>query len=42
MTCIIGFVDNVNNVYIGGDSAGVGSGYHIRDRVDSKVFRNKK
>jgi len=40
MTCIVGFVDKQNNVYIGGDSAGVGGGYSIRDREDPKVFRN--
>ncbi|KKM81126.1 hypothetical protein LCGC14_1332960 [marine sediment metagenome] len=40
MTCIVGFIDKRNNVYIGGDSAGVDSNYSITDREDSKVFRN--
>lgn len=38
MTCIVGLVDN-GDVYIGGDSAGVG-GYSITIRADEKVFLN--
>ena len=37
MTCIAGFV-NKNDVWIGGDSAGV-SGYNSRIRKDTKVFK---
>ena len=38
MTCIVGLVEK-GNVYIGGDSAGVG-GYSLTVRADRKVFRN--
>ncbi len=39
-TCIVGYNDKVNRIiYIGGDSAGVGSGY-IANRKDPKVFQN--
>lgn len=38
MTCIVGLVDQ-GNVWIGGDSAGVG-GYDLMLRADQKVFRN--
>lgn len=38
MTCIVG-VQQDGEVYIGGDSAGVG-GYDITIRADQKVFRN--
>lgn len=38
MTCIVGLVDK-GNVYIGGDSAGVG-GLSISIRADEKVFVN--
>jgi len=37
MTCIVGFIDKNNDVYIGGDSAGV-SGLEIHERKDVKVF----
>ena len=37
MTCIVGFVDKNNDIYIGGDSAGV-SRMDIRIRSDAKVF----
>ena len=40
MTCIVGYVDKLENkVYIGGDSAGVG-GYNLTVRSDEKVFKN--
>ncbi len=39
MTCILGLVHN-ENVYIGGDSAGV-AGYSLTVRADPKVFVNK-
>lgn len=39
MTCIVGYTDK-DNVFIGGDSAGVG-GYSLQIRGDKKVFRNK-
>lgn len=38
MTCIVG-LEHDGDVYIGGDSAGVG-GYSLSVRSDSKVFRN--
>lgn len=38
MTCIVGLVDG-DNVYIGGDSAGV-AGVDLIIRADEKVFRN--
>ena len=38
MTCIVGMVKD-NEVYIGGDSAGVQGG-NVRIRQDSKVFKN--
>jgi len=38
LTCIVGLLDG-GNVYIGGDSAGVG-GYQLSVRADQKVFRN--
>ena len=38
MTCIVGLLDN-NNVYMGGDSAGIG-GYSLQIRKDEKVFIN--
>lgn len=37
MTCIVGLVEN-NNIYIGGDSAGV-AGYSLQKRADEKVFK---
>lgn len=39
MTCIAGVVDSSGNVFIGGDSAGVG-GLDLDIRADMKVFRN--
>ena len=39
MTCIVGVV-NSGRVFIGGDSAGVDSRYHLVVRTDRKVFRN--
>jgi hypothetical protein len=39
MTCIVGLVHK-KRVHIGGDSAGVGSGYGLTVRADRKVFRN--
>lgn len=39
MTVIVGYKDG-DNVYIGGDSAGV-NGYNITVRADDKVFNNK-
>lgn len=39
MTCIVGYVDDAKNVWIGGDSAGVGN-YDVIMRRDPKVFRN--
>ena len=38
MTCIVGYKTK-NNVYIGGDSAGV-SGHDIIIRTDEKIFQN--
>jgi hypothetical protein len=38
MTCIVGLVQN-GNVYIGGDSAGIGD-WNLTIRKDRKVFRN--
>jgi ATP-dependent protease HslVU (ClpYQ) peptidase subunit len=38
MTCIVGLLDD-GDIYIGGDSAGVG-GYALHVRADQKVFRN--
>ena len=41
MTCIVGYVDKLSNkVYIGGDSAGMGSYYDLTIRSDEKVFKN--
>jgi hypothetical protein len=40
MTCIVGLVDG-NNIWMGGDSAGVG-GYDLRVRADEKVFIKDK
>ena len=37
MTCIVGFVDKNKNIYLGGDSAGVGD-LDITIRKDPKVF----
>lgn len=37
MTCIVGWAEN-NNVWIGGDSAGV-AGYFLQSRADEKVFK---
>lgn len=39
MTCIAGLVDG-GDVWIGGDSAGVGGNYALFVRADEKVFRN--
>ncbi len=39
-TCIVGYVDKKGNMFIGGDSAGVG-GLHIRKRSDVKVFQKE-
>lgn len=39
MTCIVGYVEN-GNVWIGGDSAGVG-GYSLQIRADEKVFKKE-
>ena len=39
MTAIVGYVHN-NNVYIGGDSAGIGPNYSVVVRNDPKVFNN--
>lgn len=40
MTCIVGLVDQeTGDVYIGGDSAGIGGDYRLTIRADSKVFR---
>jgi len=41
MTCIVGLEDE-GKVYIGGDSAGVDSGWNYMLREDKKVFRNGK
>lgn len=41
MTCIVGFVDKDNSVYIGGDRAGV-AGVSLRVREDTKVFKKGK
>lgn len=38
MTCIVGFIDNNEDVYIGADSAGA-AGLEIHERKDVKVFR---
>jgi ATP-dependent protease HslVU (ClpYQ) peptidase subunit len=38
MTCIVGLLEN-GNIYMGGDSAGVG-GYSLSTRKDEKVFIN--
>lgn len=38
MTCIVGFIDKNNDIYIGADSSGVDGHYNIRERLDSKVF----
>lgn len=41
MTAIVGLVDEkTGKIYMGGDSAGVDSGYRIQLRKDTKVFRN--
>ena len=41
MTCIVGYIDKTtNDVYIGGDSAGV-AGLHVVKRADEKVFEKK-
>jgi hypothetical protein len=40
MTCIVGLLDG-SNIYMGGDSAGVG-GYSMQTRKDEKVFINDK
>mgnify|MGYP006281391987 CR=1 FL=1 len=41
MTAIVGLVDEkTGKIYLGGDSAGVDSGYRIQLRKDTKVFRN--
>lgn len=40
MTCIVGFTDKKGNIFMGGDSAGVG-GYAIRIRSDVKVFQKE-
>ncbi len=40
MTCIVGYVEK-GNVWIGGDSAGVG-GYSIHARADEKVFKKEE
>jgi ATP-dependent protease HslVU (ClpYQ) peptidase subunit len=39
MTCIAGLVHD-GQVYIGGDSAGVGPGWDLTVRADEKVFKN--
>lgn len=39
-TCIVGYVDKKGNMYMGGDSAGVGD-YDIRIRKDAKVFQKE-
>ena len=39
MTCIVGYVDEDDTVWMGGDSAGV-SGLDINVRKDKKVFKN--
>jgi ATP-dependent protease HslVU (ClpYQ) peptidase subunit len=39
VTCIAGVVDQ-GQVFIGGDSAGVGPGWDLTVRADEKVFRN--
>jgi len=38
MTCIVGFIDEQKNIYLGGDSAGV-SGLDVTIRKDPKVFK---
>lgn len=38
MTCIVGYIENENKVWIGGDSAAV-SGVDRVPRLDSKVFK---
>lgn len=40
MTCIVGLVHG-GQVFIGGDSAGVGGGYSLTVRSDRKVFKNQ-
>lgn len=41
MTIIVGLVDKKNKtIYMGGDSAGVGGNYDLRQRKDVKVFIN--
>src|SRR3990167_6139507 len=37
MTCIVGYVDEEKNIWMGGDSAGCTS-YNIWERSDEKVF----
>ena len=37
MTCIVGYAVD-GNVYMGGDSAGVGEGYSLQIRAEEKVF----
>ncbi len=39
MTCIVGFIDDSGDIYMGGDSAGV-SGFDIRTCSNPKVFIN--
>jgi len=39
-TCIVGYVDNKGNMFMGGDSAGVGR-HDIRIRSDVKVFQKE-
>lgn len=40
MTCIVGYISN-KKLYMGADSAGV-SGFDIRQRKDTKLFKNRK
>lgn len=38
MTCIVGFIDDDKNIYIGADSAGTNGWFDQRIRKDEKVF----
>lgn len=38
MTCIVGLIDKIGNIWIGGDSAGVDGGHDLALRADKKVF----
>lgn len=38
MTCIVGYVDDDKNIWMGGDSAGTNGRFQQRIRTDEKVF----